>query len=63
MEKVNVREYANGAVRSLLQYFAFVHDLKESLNCYVDVVTTDIEDKDFLIKISKEMIVLNEQQR
>lgn len=52
-----------GAVRNLLQYFAFVHDLEESLNCHVDVVTTDIEDKAFLIKISKEMVVLYEQQR
>jgi len=52
-----------GSLRSLLQYFSFVHDLEESLNCHVDVVTTDIEDKDFLIKISEEMVVLYERQR
>lgn len=51
-----------GALRSLVQYFAFVHDLEESLNCHVDVITTDIEDRDFLIKISEEMVVLYERQ-
>ena len=43
-----------GSLRSLLQYFAFIHDLEKSLNCHVDVVTTDIEDKLFL----KESILL-----
>ena len=50
-----------GALRSLLQYFSFVNDLEKSLNCHVDVVTTDIEDKEFLIQISKEMVVLYER--
>ena len=40
-----------GSLRSLLQYFSFVHDLEKSLNCHVDVVTTDIEDKLFLQEI------------
>ena len=43
-----------GSLRSLLQYFSFVHDLEKSLNCHVDVVTTDIEDKKFLQEILKE---------
>lgn len=50
-----------GALRSLLQYFSFVHDLEKSLNCHVDVVTTEIEDRDFLQQILRERIVLYER--
>ena len=52
-----------GSLKSLLQYFSFVHDLEKSLNCHVDVVTTDIEDKIFLQEILKERILLYERQR
>ena len=51
-----------GSLRSLLQYFSFVRELEKSLNCHVDVVTTDIEDKLFLQEILKERILLYEQQ-
>ena len=51
-----------GSLRSLLQYFAFVNDLEKSLNCHVDVITTDIEDKLFLQEILKERILLYERQ-
>ena len=51
-----------GSLRSLLQYFSFIHDLEKSLNCHVDVVTTDIEDKLFLQEILKERILLYERQ-
>ncbi len=39
---------------SLLQYFAFVDKLENVLNCHVDVVTTGIEDKQFLSAIMQE---------
>lgn len=51
-----------GSLRTLLQYFAFVYDLEKSLNCHVDVITTDIEDKLFLQEILKENILLYERQ-
>ncbi|MDE6601414.1 MAG: nucleotidyltransferase domain-containing protein [Lachnospiraceae bacterium] len=47
-----------GALRSLLQYFAFVDELEAVLGCHVDVVTTEIEDKKFLNQILKERILL-----
>ncbi len=43
-----------GRVKSLLQYFSFVDELENVLNCHVDVVTTGIEDKQFLSAIMKE---------
>ena len=51
-----------GSLRSLLQYFAFVNDLEEKLGCHVDVVTTEIEDKNFLNHILRERILLYERQ-
>ena len=51
-----------GSLRSLFQYFSFVHDLEKSLNCHVDVITTEIEDKEFLQQILKERILLYERQ-
>ncbi len=52
-----------GSIRSLLQYFAFVQELEKALGCHVDVVTTEIEDKDFLNRIFKERVILYERQR
>ena len=50
-----------GSLRSLLQYFSFVHDLEKVLGCHVDVVTTEIEDKKFLNHIMKERVLLYER--
>lgn len=50
-----------GRLKSLLQYFAFVDELENVLNCHVDVVTTGIEDKQFLSAIMKEGILLYEE--
>lgn len=49
-----------GRLKSLLQYFAFVDELENVLNCHVDVVTTEIEDKQFLSLIMKEGVLLYE---
>lgn len=51
-----------GNLRSLIQYFSFIQELEKNLNCHVDVVTTEIEDKDFLAHILKERVVLYEKQ-
>ena len=50
-----------GQLRGLIQYFSFVHDLEEQLNCHVDVVTTGIQDKDFLARITDEGVLLYEK--
>ena len=47
-----------GNVKSLIQYFSLVNELEEVLKCHVDVVTTDIQDRDFLISIQKEGVRL-----
>ena len=39
----------------------FVEELEKSLGCHVDVVTTSIEDKNFLSKIQEEGVLLYEE--
>ncbi len=50
-----------GRLKSLIQYFAFIDELENALNCQVDVVTTGIEDKIFLSKIMQEGVLLYEE--
>ena len=50
-----------GRLKSLLQYFSFVDELENVLNCHVDVVTTGIEDKQFLSAIMQERVLLHEE--
>ncbi len=50
-----------GRLKSLIQYFAFIDELENVLNCHVDVVTTGIEDKIFLSKIMQEGVLLYEE--
>lgn len=50
-----------GKLKSLLQYFAFVDELEKVLDCHVDVVTTGIEDKQFLSAIMQEGVLLYEE--
>ena len=50
-----------GELKSLIQYFMFVSELEKNLECHVDVVTTGIEDKEFLRNIQKEGVLLYEE--
>ncbi len=50
-----------GKLRSLLQYFDFIDELENVLHCHVDVVTTGIEDKQFLSAIMQEGVLLYEE--
>lgn len=50
-----------GKLKSLLQYFAFVDELENVLNCHVDVVTAGIEDQQFLSAIMQEGVLLYEE--
>lgn len=47
-----------GRLKTLLQYFAFVNELEDVLQCHVDVVTTGIEDKQFFTAIMQEGVLL-----
>ena len=49
-----------GMMNSLFKYFAFINDLEDTLKCHVDVVTTSIQDKDFLNAIENEGVLLYE---
>ena len=50
-----------GRLRGLIQYFSFIHQAESLLNCHVDVVTTGIQDKNFLAGIAKDGILLYEE--
>lgn len=52
-----------GKLRSLIQYFAFVNELERIFGCHVDVITTEIEDREFLNQIEKERVLLYEERR
>lgn len=48
----------NGKIRSSFSYMAFVLDLEDEFKCHVDVVTTGIDDKEFLDKIKGDEILI-----
>ncbi len=50
-----------GRLESLIRYFMFVSELEKSFGCHVDVITTGIEDKDFLHAIQQEGVLLYEE--
>ena len=50
-----------GELRNLIQYFSFIDKLEKTLNCHVDVVTTGIQDKEFLRTIKSEGVLLYEK--
>lgn len=50
-----------GKIKNLIQYFMFVNELEKILECHVDVVTTGIEDQNFLMSIQKEGVLLYEE--
>ncbi len=49
-----------GKMRGMLQYFAFVYALEDALKCHVDVVTSGMQDKNFLGKITRDAVMLYE---
>lgn len=50
-----------GEMQTLIQYYSFVNDLEKELGCHVDVVTTGIEDKEFLKRVKEEEMLIYEQ--
>ncbi|MBQ7216311.1 MAG: nucleotidyltransferase domain-containing protein [Synergistaceae bacterium] len=49
-----------GKLGGLIEYFSFVNELEDVLGCHVDVVTSGIENKDFLDAVSRERIKIYE---
>ena len=50
-----------GRLRGLLAYFAFCEELESALGCHVDVVSTGIENKEFLASIAGDEVLLYEE--
>ena len=50
-----------GKIKGLFDYMAFVLDLENEFGCHVDVVTSGIQDRDFLDTIKKDEVVLYEE--
>lgn len=50
-----------GDLRGLFQYYSLVNELEDSFKCHVDLITTGIDDKDFLEKIHKDGVLLYER--
>ena len=47
-----------GEIKGLIDFVDFIHDLENSLNCNVDVVTTSSHNKKFLEKICKDEVLI-----
>ena len=45
-------------METLFQYISFVNRLEEEFGCHVDVVSTEIEDQNFINIINKDSIML-----
>ncbi|MBE6488737.1 MAG: nucleotidyltransferase [Methanosphaera stadtmanae] len=50
-----------GEIRGLLDYMGFIQDLEDVFHCHVDVVSTGIEDKNFLTMIKKDGVLIYEK--
>ena len=53
--------FDKGEVRSLLQHSSLINKLEEAFNCSVDLVSTGINNKEFLERIKKEGVLLYEK--
>lgn len=50
-----------GKIKGLFDYMAFVLDLEDEFGCHVDVVTAEIQDRDFWESIKKDEVLLYEE--
>lgn len=53
--------FDNGGLHGLLQHAALINKLEEAFGCSVDVVSTGINNKEFLERIKKEGVLLYEK--
>ena len=45
-----------------LRYVSLIHDLEREFECHVDVVSKDSSNKEFLLSIEKEEVLLYERK-
>lgn len=50
-----------GELRGLFQYYSLVNELENSFKCHVDLITTGIDDDNFLKQIHKDEVILYER--
>ncbi|WP_323737632.1 nucleotidyltransferase domain-containing protein (plasmid) [Methanosphaera sp. ISO3-F5] len=53
--------FDKGEVKSLLQYSSLINKLEEAFDCSVDLVSTGINNKEFLEKIREGSVLLYEK--
>jgi len=53
--------FDKGEVKSLLQHSSLINKLEEAFNCSVDLVSTGINNKEFIEKIRKGSVLLYEK--
>ena len=51
----------DGDVTSLIKYMAFVQDLENEFKCHVDLVSACSNNKSFLNKITKDVVMIYER--
>ena len=51
----------DGDVSTLIKYIALVNDLENEFNCHIDLVSSCTSNKDFLNKISNDVVLLYER--
>ena len=53
--------FDKGEVKSLLQHSSLINKLEEAFNCSIDLVSTGINNKEFLERIKKGSVLLYEK--
>lgn len=51
----------DGDVTSLIKYMSFVQDLEDEFKCHVDLVSSCSNNKEFLNKIKKDVVIIYER--
>lgn len=50
-----------GDLRGLFQYYSLINELEDSFKCHVDLITSDIDDDEFLEQIHNDEVILYER--
>lgn len=50
-----------GDLKGLFKYYSLIEELESSFNCHVDLITSSIDDDDFLEQVHKDEVILYER--
>ena len=50
-----------GNLKGLFEYYSLIDELENTFKCHVDLITTGIDDNDFLNQIHKDEVILYER--